>query len=286
MCTHEEIIENLTAQVSELETLQSVYPKEIVITDHGVLADIHDFLKNPTQDFPHRLEYSVKISLSNGTIELLVSLPANYPNDKPEIYARNSLLNRIQQLQLNEALKSVVENQEPGEPCIYMLILWLQDNGEDYLVASNENQEKELTDISKIKEEKSITFARYWIYSHHIYGKSKRKDIIDLAKENSITGFCLAGKPGIICMEGVFEDCDYCWQKIKSMNWQKILIRLLEKEENHSGIDTIRKFSDFREISFPTSERHNDMGQVLKYLKEHEVQYAFKELFGIEGKTT
>lgn len=70
------------------------------------------------------------------------------------------------------------------------------------------------------------------------------------------------------------------------MNWQKILIRLLEKEENHSGVDSMRKFSDFREISFPTSERHNDMGQVLKYLKEHEVQYAFKELFGIEGKTT
>ena len=165
-----------------------------------------------------------------------------------------------------------------------MLISWLQDSGEDYIAASNTNQGKEV-DNERKEQEQRATFARYWIYSHHIYGKLKRRNIAALAKDNSITGFCLAGKPGVVCMEGVSEDCDYCWQKIKSMNWHRILIRLLEKEEDCKDIDSTRKFNDFHEISFPTSEKHNDMGQLLKYLTERNLQHAFKELFGVEGKS-
>lgn len=279
--------ENLTVQVCELEALKSIYPKELIIADYGTLVDVNDFIKNPAQELPRRLEYSIELSMNDGTIEMLVSLSANYPKEKPEIYARSSSLNRTQQLLLNQSLNDVVKCQEEGEPCIYMLISWLQDNGEDYIAASNMNQKKEYDCVNKDnKQAGSTIFARYWIYSHHIYSKFKRKSITALAKENSITGFCLAGKPGVICMEGVFKDCDYCWQKIKSMNWHRILIRLLEKEEDCKNIDSVRKFNNFQEISFPTFERHNDMGQLLKYLTEHKMQHAFKELFGIEGKST
>lgn len=285
MSMPEELTENLAAQICELEALQSVYPQELVIADHGVLADINDFIKNPAEERPQRLEYSLELSMNGGTIELLVSLPPNYPKEKPEVYARSSLLHRTQQLLLNQALNDVVGRQEDGESCIYMLISWLQDNSEDYIAASNTNQGKEVDNKSK-EQERCRTFARYWIYSHHIYGKLKRRNIAALAKDNLITGFCLAGKPGVVCMEGISEDCDYCWQKIKSMNWHRILIRLLEKEEDCKDIDSARKFDDFHEISFPTSEKHNDMGQLLKYLTERKLQHAFKELFGVEGKST
>jgi len=68
------------------------------------------------------------------------------------------------------------------------------------------------------------------------------------------------------------------------MNWHRILIKLLEKEEDCNNVDSMRKFTDFQEVSFPTTERHNDMGQLFKYLTDHDCQHAFKELFGIEGK--
>lgn len=106
-------------------------------------------------------------------------------------------------------------HQEQNEPCIYTLIVWLQDNGEDYLAASNKIEDRTVNNSNKNKDrEKSTNFSRYWIYSHHIYSKIKRKKIIDLVEEHSVTGFCLIGKPGIICLEGAFEDCDYCWQKV------------------------------------------------------------------------
>jgi len=149
---------------------------------------------------------------------LLVNLPTNYPQEQPDVYARSSRLDRIQQCLLNKELSIILKAQEVGEPCIYTLISWLQDNAETYFNASAYNQAIKCNDTSKKENETetqtAVTFSRYWIYSHHIYSKFKRRDVANLAKENSITGFCLAGKPGIICMEGNLEDCDYCWQKV------------------------------------------------------------------------
>ncbi|XP_076220548.1 RWD domain-containing protein 2A isoform X2 [Nomia melanderi] len=197
MSIYKEISENFMAQIYELEALQSVYPKELRITDHGVLADINNFIKSPTEELPQRLEYSIDLPLNgmnDGTIELLVSLSNNYPKEKPEI----------------------------------------------------------------IKKRVNHTSTR----------------------------FSMAGKPGVICVEGAYEDCEYYWQKIKSMNWQKIVIRLLERQEDCQNIDSMRQFNDIKEIAFPTSERHNDLGQLLKYLTDLNLQHAFKELFGLEGKVS
>lgn len=287
MSTLGEMTENLTAQVNELQALQSVYPNELVVADYGVLADINEYIEHPDRESPRWLEYAIAIPLNGGNIELLVNLPTNYPQEQPDVYARSSLLDRTQQCLLNKELSIIVKAQEAGEPCIYTLISWLQDNADTYFEASMCNQAIKCNDTSKSDMEETqtaVTFSRYWIYSHHIYSKFKRRDVANLAKENSITGFCLAGKPGIICMEGNLEDCDYCWQKIKTMNWHRILIKLLEKVEDCNDVDSLRKFTDFQEVSFPTTERHNDMGQLLKYLTDHNCQHAFKELFGIEGK--
>ncbi|XP_014469795.1 PREDICTED: RWD domain-containing protein 2A isoform X2 [Dinoponera quadriceps] len=285
MSTLEEVTENLTAQVNELQALQSVYPTELTVADHGVLADINGYIECPDRDPPRWLEYAIAIPLNGELIELMVSLPTNYPQEQPEVYVRSSQFDRTQQCLLNKELSTIVKAQEAGEPCIYTLISWLQDNVETYLKASASGQTIKCNDADKSNStNQAVVFSRYWIYSHHIYSKFKRRDVANLTKENSITGFCLAGKPGIICIEGTLEDCDYCWLKIKAMNWHRILIKLLEKEEDCNNVDGLRKFTDFQEVSFPTTERHNDMGQLLKYLTEHDCQHAFKELFGIEGK--
>ncbi|XP_020292043.1 RWD domain-containing protein 2A [Pseudomyrmex gracilis] len=284
MSSPEEMAENLTTQINELQALQSVFPTELVVADHGILADINEYIEHPNRDPPRWLEYSIAIPLNGESIELLVNLPTNYPKEHPEVYARSARLDRTQQCLLNQELSAIVKLQETEEPCVYTLISWLQDNAEIYLNAVNQSVKCKDSNKTDTRDQDTVIFSRYWIYSHHIYSKFKRRDVANLAKENSLTGFCLAGKPGIICMEGTLEDCEYCWQKIKAMNWHRILIKLLEKEKDCDSVDSRRKFVDFQEVSFPTTERHNDMGQLLKYLSDHDCQYAFKELFGIEGK--
>ena len=68
------------------------------------------------------------------------------------------------------------------------------------------------------------------------------------------------------------------------MNWHRILVKLVEKDYPENVNDS-RKFIGFEEILFPTSERHNDMGRLLKYLTDHNSQHVFKEIFGVEGKS-
>lgn len=80
---------------------------------------------------------------------------------------------------------------------------------------------------------------------------------------------------------------EFTFFQIKIMNWHRILVKYRETAEfMNSPINDCRKFVDFQEISFPISDRHNDMGQLLKYLTQHDSQHVFKHLFGIEGKSS
>ena len=56
-------------------------------------------------------------------------------------------------------------------------------------------------------------FSRFWIFSHHIYSKTKRKCILEWSKEMNLKGFSLPGKPGVICAEGLQENCEEYWRR-------------------------------------------------------------------------
>lgn len=60
---------------------------------------------------------------------------------------------------------------------------------------------------------KECIFSRFWIYSHHIYNKEKRKCILEWAKELGLTGFSMPGKPGVVCIEGPQDSCEDYWQR-------------------------------------------------------------------------
>ena len=71
------------------------------------------------------------------------------------------------------------------------------------------------TKASKKAPKEDITFARYWIYSHHIYSNEKRRNMAQLSDELGLHGFVLPGKPGIICVEGVVEDVQEFYSHIR-----------------------------------------------------------------------
>ena len=58
---------------------------------------------------------------------------------------------------------------------------------------------------------------RAWIYSHHIYNKCKRQNIVYLAKASQLTGFLAPGKPGLICAEGVRPLVDRYVRDVKAL---------------------------------------------------------------------
>lgn len=187
----------------------------------------------------------------------------------------------------NETLMSfMADDLPPQELCIVSILQWLQEKSDEIFKDTWEQVQQK--PASKARDVKDDDFVRLWIYSHHIYNKFKRRSILDLAHHLKLTGFCLPGKPGVICVEGYASQCDNFWDRIKHMNWKKIMLKKREVcSKDKSEVQHF--FSDFQEIAFTPHhgrgrEYHMDMGEFFRYLDDHNCSYVFKDYFGVDGK--
>lgn len=94
-----------------------------------------------------------------------------------------------------------------GEACVLSAVDWLRDHTHEYLEQDDGRVKGAAQPVS------AKTFTRLWIYSHHIYNKSKRKNILEWAKELQLTGFSMPGKPGVVCVEGLQDACEEFWAR-------------------------------------------------------------------------
>ena len=159
----------------------------------------------------------------------------------------------------------------------------MRTRDQHHLYLTDKQEEREEAISSSRGEEK---FSRYWIYSHHIYSKVKRKNILDLAGQFCLTGFCLPGKPGVICIEGLTRNCADWWSLVRSWNWQRLSVKVQE-DFTTEDLDSNRLFGKFEEIGVvKNTERsnHMDMGEFQRYLESHNCQWIFKELFSIKER--
>jgi hypothetical protein len=144
-------------------------------------------------------------------MEVCVNLPHDYPATEPDIFVRSDKLSREQQHSLNKDLATFISSLDRGEICICSAVSWLQENALQYIKTE---QLPLMFKQEKDEEANALVFVRYWIYSHHIYSKTKRREILDLALEYNISGFCLPGRPGIICAEGTARNCGEWWHRV------------------------------------------------------------------------
>ncbi len=225
-------------------------------------------------------------SFPSPPVEFRATLGRAYPSaavGQLEVHAKSDAFSRDSQAQLNAALRTQLEESSgEGQLVLGVLLQWLQEHWTDYRVSA---AREEGGVAKRTVGKKERTFSRLWIYSHHIYSKTKRKDILDLSSEFQLTGFSMPGKPGVVCLEGCSRNCAEAWAAIKSWNWKKINVKVQEDEEVADDVDRCRRFEGFQEIGFVKSgesrDYHMDMGEFFNFLKNHRSDYMFKELFGI-----
>ena len=206
-----------------------------------------------------------------------------------DIYLKTDFLPREAQADLNRELSAHLDDVlDQGDLSVGVALAWIQEREDRFRVAEQVNARADKG--APTTEGEMLSFTRLWIYSHHIYSKTKRKDILDLAADHRLTGFSMPGKPGVICLEGHSRDCGEAWSTIKSWNWKKINVKIQEDRslESQDDCDMERRFGDFRELNFvkpgDIRDYHMDMGKFFIFLKEHNSEYMFKELFGISNK--
>uniref|UniRef100_A0A0B8RTS3 RWD domain-containing protein 2A-like n=1 Tax=Philothamnus irregularis TaxID=1899461 RepID=A0A0B8RTS3_9SAUR len=284
------IKDSLELQVAELEMLLSMFPNkgEITLQDENVFQNIQRYLNNTAENLPPKIEYSVAVPINEtkAIVDLQVELPHSYPYVTPQLFARSNTLDRQQQLQLNKDLRSYIATLEPEELYICAAVRWLQDN------RTFRVQNSGVCERTTRKEIVKAPFKRMWIYSHHIYRQELRKKIFEYAKKLNLTGFCLAGKPGVICVEGTKENCEEFWRIIRYPNWKHISCKHLETGEAEGNGESFCLFQTFEDLQFQAhgdyglrNDYHMDLGQFLEFLKVHQSEHIFQILFGIEGKS-
>lgn len=277
------IKECLQQQLMDLETLQSIYmeDKELEIHDHGVHADINEFVNSDSADVvPNRLDFTLNLFDGKNKTEINFDLPSTFPYTKPSVYVVSTKLSREESRCFNEDLYKLLA-EKTDKHCLFETIEWIKDNMEKY-VKGRETDESETKIISNNTK---ISYSRFWIYSHHIYNKLKRREIVNLAASLNLTGFSLPGKPGVICIEGELRSCEEWWSAIRSMNWQKINVIQRDALDN----ETDRYFNNFEEKIFQKSnvkagDKHMDMGEFYKFLEQNNCGHMFKTYFGFDGK--
>lgn len=261
--------------MTELEMLESMFPStdELRIEEPSVIHEIENYMRKESVNIPPFLDIIINLTVDNAKIELSISLPHEYPNIEPDIYIRNQKLNKTQHANINRDCTDYMKQRINGEPCIYSVISWIMDNFSNYIAV------EQITEVPVIKA-RDDRLVRYWIYSHHIYSKTKRREMLNLAQKLNISGFCMPGKPGVICIEGEASECDDWWATIKSLPWKRIFCKATEECKK-------MRFQGFEEVTFQPNglrSNHCDLGEFGKYLDKHEVGYIFKELFGVEAK--
>ncbi|XP_075892913.1 RWD domain-containing protein 2B isoform X2 [Nelusetta ayraudi] len=291
------------AQLAELELLSSMFPgrDELEMTDPLALAELRDYVeRSDSTDSPpaSRPQFLVKQTLdssSTETVDVILSCayPSEYPSVLPEVTVRCAGLSRAQQTQLHTDLNSYLAENCQGEVCVLSAVDWVKDNLQLFIKKSLSAAPTPRKDSSSARPQDF--FSRLWIYSHHIYNKMKRKNILEWSRELGLSGFSMPGKPGIVCVEGPQPACEEFWSRVKVLTWKKIMIRHREDiplgpgEESGAaeGVDSLRKFTGFEEAMFdPHGSRgnHMDLGQLYQFLNEKGCCDVFQMYFGIEGR--
>ncbi|KAI7162528.1 hypothetical protein D0869_12518 [Hortaea werneckii] len=129
--------------------------------------------------------------------------------------------------------------------------------------------------------------VRAWFYFPSISTRAKRDDLINFAPTYGLTGFLMAGKPGILCLEGGSTAIDDFMKFIKTDSWGDIPSQHKKVSERYRQTDTdlMRVFDGMEEITEKVGERRgervnrSDMKALETWLIERGLGDAFSNVF-------
>lgn len=278
--------DNLDLQLAELEMLSSMYPRseEFKLLSAHAVSEFRDYLDGKCDVVSSSLDFNFTIRVESGRMDLDVHLPHSYPSIPPEITLRTDFLDRAAHNDLTKGTLEFVASLPSGSLAVADTVDWIRENFSRFCTVTVNPEGPAANPQS---------FTRLWIVSHHIYNKNKRRLILECGKEGKLTGFCLPGKPGIICFEGPSTECLGAWSTIKNLTWKRIGLKHQEDLElvGEQNMSSLRKFDNFSEIAFNTKQNasrdhHMDMGEFAKFLSEHGCEGVFEILFGFEAKVS
>ncbi|GMF76235.1 ubiquitin-conjugating enzyme/RWD-like protein [Aspergillus flavus] len=131
----------------------------------------------------------------------------------------------------------------------------------------------------------SEPIVRVWFYFPSLSTREKRDDLVNHAPGYSLTGFVLAGKPGVLCLEGGSADIDAYMKFIKTHSWGDIPSHQKKVSERFRETEGVQRvFPGMQEITDSLGERsgqranRGDMQALEAWLRDRGLQEAFEKV--------
>ncbi|XP_048210656.1 LOW QUALITY PROTEIN: RWD domain-containing protein 2A [Perognathus longimembris pacificus] len=282
--------ESLRLQLLEMEMLLSMFPNpgEVTLEDVNALTAVRRFLDGARDALPPRIEFEVALRVEEpeATVALQVALPHLYPFAAPQLFCRSPALDRGQQRLLNDGLAAFVGGLEPGELSVGAAVQWLRDHGAAFVPSPARGP-------APPPRPARNTFVRLWVCSHRVYQQDLRKKILEAGRRLGVTGFCVPGKPGVVCAEGLQGRCEAFWRALRHPSWRHVSCKHAERAETDGDGRDLRLFPAFAELRLDAPggagglrrDHRLDLGRFLHFLRQHRSEHVFQILFGIESKS-
>jgi hypothetical protein len=218
-------------------------------------------------------------SSSDLHLQLDLSVPLTCQDGEQDLTEPPKVKVRVRQpAWMSRADLSRLSSDIPDEDML-TIIEHVKEAASQYLVSSSQTTDG----LPTAANEEAI--VRAWFYFPSISTRSKRDDLINHGPAYGLTGFLMAGKPGILCLEGGPQAIDDYMKFIKTESWGDIPPqhkKVSERYRETKGVE--RAFKKMQEITDSIGERRgeranrNDMKALEAWLKDNGVGEAFSKV--------
>ncbi|RYP69434.1 hypothetical protein DL771_006086 [Monosporascus sp. 5C6A] len=225
-------------QLGQVDLLMAMYPSEdVVLLDESsreLLAALREWCDGsdetpPPPNIPSGLSFVLNVEVAEDLsssahrhLRLDVTLPLRCEGAETPINEPPNPKVRIRQPDwLSRAETSRLGADIPGSSGdMIALIEHTKEAASRYLTEKEASSSCSKSPTSGGPEEAGL--VRAWFYFPSISSRAKRDDLARHAPAHGLTGFLLAGKPGVLCLEGAPNDVDAYMRFIRTESWGDI----------------------------------------------------------------
>ncbi|RGP77251.1 hypothetical protein FLONG3_4766 [Fusarium longipes] len=276
-------------QLGQIDLLMAMYASDDAVymdsTSTETIEKLRDWCENRDEASPKLTDTSIDLILrlddlgENGSsahlLLLTMSVPLTYRRGEP-LVDPPSIKTRIQQPDWMSKGDVAKLNSELPDEDILSVIEHIKEAAAQHLADLEQDQ----VDNTPVKD---TAIVRVWFYFPSISTRAKRDDLVNYAPTYGLTGFLLAGKPGVLCLEGGSTAVDDFMKFIKTESWGDIPAHHKKVSERYreETKDLKRAFEDMQEITDMIEKRgaRGNRGD-MKALEAWLVECGLGEAFG------
>ncbi|KAJ8462375.1 hypothetical protein ONZ45_g17959 [Pleurotus djamor] len=215
--------------LEELQLIQySLLPNETITC----CEDAHSWNNSSIhlEEYKHLCPFNFTLKSIKSNIWFEVTLPENYPEQRPEISVKGEDISRQDQERWQTLVQAKLEelvSSETEYPLYNLISLYLlpelHAEAEELMSNSNKSSHRPSTAKTTPEPPYHVLFT-----SHHLISPTKRRNLHTWSSNLSLSGFAKLGYPGCIYAQGSKEDIEEFVRLVKEMQWLALKVRFVE----------------------------------------------------------